>query len=417
MASEKEIPKESGIDNSVAVLREGYLYGTNRAQAFQSDLFKTRLLGQEAICIRGEEAAELFYDNEKFKRAGAAPKRVVKTLFGKGGVQALDGEAHHHRKAMFMSLMSKETLKDIRAIASKQWELAAQRWQNQSKVVLYEEAQEVMCRTAFEWAGIPLEEEEVKDKAEWFRAMIEAPAAIGPAHWKGRRNRGKAESWVKELVEDVRTGKRQAAEGKTLHTMSFHRELNGEWMDAQTAAVEIINILRPIVAISIYICFTALAVHQHPQEREKLGSDEEKLQHFVQEVRRFYPFFPFVPARPIKDFTWNGYPFKKGTLVLLDLYGTNHHPQLWDNPEQFRPDRFATWNKSPFAFIPQGGGDRNTGHRCAGEWITIEIMKESLDFLVNRIDYTVPEQDLRFRFNEMPALPHSQFVMTNVRFQ
>ncbi|SPT80872.1 fatty acid alpha hydroxylase, cytochrome P450 [Niallia circulans] len=243
MASEKEIPKESGIDNSVAVLREGYLYGTNRAQAFQSDLFKTRLLGQEAICIRGEEAAELFYDNEKFKRAGAAPKRVVKTLFGKGGVQALDGEAHHHRKAMFMSLMSKETLKDIRAIASKQWELAAQRWQNQSKVVLYEEAQEVMCRTAFEWAGIPLEEEEVKDKAEWFRAMIEAPAAIGPAHWKGRRNRGKAESWVKELVEDVRTGKRQAAEGKTLHTMSFHRELNGEWMDAQTAAVEIINIL------------------------------------------------------------------------------------------------------------------------------------------------------------------------------
>jgi len=64
------------------LLKEGYLFVTNRADAFRSDLFETRLLGERAVCMRGEETAELFYDNGKFKRHGAAPKRVLKTLLG-----------------------------------------------------------------------------------------------------------------------------------------------------------------------------------------------------------------------------------------------------------------------------------------------------------------------------------------------
>src|SRR5699024_11932535 len=37
-------------------------------------------------------------------------------------------------------------------------------------------------------------------------------------------------------------------------------------------------------------------------------------------------------ARVKSDFTWKGYQFKKETLTLLDLYGTNHDPEIWDNP-------------------------------------------------------------------------------------
>jgi hypothetical protein len=51
---------------------------------------------------------------------------------------------------------------------------------------------------------------------------------------------------------------------------------------------------------------------------------------FVQEVRRFYPFFPFVAAVVKKDFTWKGFEFKEGTLTFLDLYGTNHDPEVWE---------------------------------------------------------------------------------------
>jgi len=412
----KWIPKEQGIDHSLSVLREGYLFITNRTIGFQSDIFETRLLGERAICMRGEEAAKLFYDPDKFVRAGAAPKRVLKTLFGEGGVQTLDDNEHHHRKAMFMSLMNKEALHQMRMITRKQWELAGNRWESADQIEIYKEAQEVLCRVACEWAAVPLPESEVAEKTGWFAAMIEATAAFGFKHRKGRNTREQAEEWIQKLVADVRNGALKPPEGSALHTMSWHRDLTGELLDEKTAAVEIINILRPIVAVAIYVCFTALAVIQQPDERKKLmASDEHLLKNFVQEVRRFYPFFPFVPARVRKDFNWQGYSFEQGVLTLLDLYGTNHHPGIWEQPELFRPDRFTDWNGSPFNFIPQGGGDHDMGHRCAGEWITLEIMKESLDFLANKISYEVPVQDVSFSFQKMPSLPHSRIIIQKVR--
>lgn len=55
------------------------------------------------------------------------------------------------------------------------------------------------------------------------------------------------------------------------------------------------------------------------------------------------------------------------------------------------------------------------GHRCAGEWVTIEMMKVSLDFLVNRMEYDLPEQDLSYSMVNMPSIPHDKIVMKNVR--
>lgn len=100
---------------------------------------------------------------------------------------------------------------------------------------------------------------------------------------------------------------------------------------------------------------------------------------------------------------------------MLDLYGTNHDPEIWDNPDEFSPDRFAEWEGSPFSFIPQGGGDYFMGHRCAGEWVTIEVMKVSLDYLANRMNYEVPDQDLSFSMVSIPSIPHSKVVIKNVK--
>lgn len=80
--SVNHMPREKGIDNSLDLLKEGYTYITNRNQNLDSDVFQTRLLGQKAICMVGKEAAEIFYDTEKFKRKNAAPNRLIQTLFG-----------------------------------------------------------------------------------------------------------------------------------------------------------------------------------------------------------------------------------------------------------------------------------------------------------------------------------------------
>ncbi|MCI3197314.1 cytochrome P450 [Bacillus sp. HU-1818] len=416
MSMDKQVPHDKALDNSLAMMREGYLFIKNRVDRYQSDLFETRLLGQKAICMSGEEAAKVFYDPERMKRNGALPKRLLKTLFGVDAIQTMDGDAHTHRKLLFMSLMTPPHQKRLAELAMEQWLAALSKWEGAEKVELFEEAKNVLCKIACQWAGVPLEESEVKERADDFSAMVDAFGAVGPRHWKGRRARPRAEEWIRDIIENVRAGKTEAEKGTALYEMAFHTELNGSRLDTQMAAVELINVLRPIVAISTFITFSALALHNHPEYKEKLKSGNgDDLEMFVQEVRRFYPFGPFLGAQVRNDFVWNQCEFKEGMLVLLDLYGTNHDARLWEDPNEFRPERFRDRKEQLFDLIPQGGGDPAKGHRCPGEGITIEVMKVTLDFLVNRIAYEVPEQDLSYSLVRMPSLPESGFVMSRIR--
>ena len=96
---------------------------------------------------------------------------------------------------------------------------------------------------------------------------------------------------------------------------------------------------------------------------------------------------------------------------MLDLYGTNHHPDLWEKPDEFNPDRFKNWKKSPFDFIPQGGGDYDKGHRCAGEWATVKVMQVFVELLAKELEYEVCDQDLTYSMVRIPTYPESGFRM------
>lgn len=409
------IPKDKGIDHTWKVLHEGYTYILDQSERFDSNIFETKLLGEKVICLLGEQAAELFYDQEKFRRQDAAPKHVKKTLFGKGGVQGLDGANHHHRKRLFMNQMNPSSLEEVQQLMRTEWEKAAVRWEEMEEVVLYEEAKKVLTRVAFQWTGMPLQEKDVDEWATELGDMYESATRVGPKNWKARQSRSKAEEWVEELVEQVRNHQFQPPEDRALYQFSFHKDLNGNLLDKHTVAVELLNLVRPIVAISVYLDFVALALHEFPEEVKKLNSgDKEKLRAFIQEVRRYYPFFPFAAARADRDFIWNDVEFREGTLTLLDLYGTNHHPDQWTNPETFNPARFYNWEASPFDFIPQGGGEFDIGHRCAGEWMTIDLLTTSLHYFVQNIRYDMPEQNLNYSMNDIPSLPKSRIKWTNV---
>lgn len=409
------ITREKGMDNTHRLLMEGFHYIPERRRKFQSNIFQTRLLGQKVICIGGEEAAEVFYDEGKFKRKGAAPNRVKETLFGKKGVQGMDDTPHRHRKQLFISLMTSERLRELREITRWQWQVARNNWQKKREMSLFHESEKLMCRVACEWAGVPLFASELNQRTRDLAAMIDAFGAIGPRHWKGRTARNRSEKWARSLVQQVREGKRSPREGTALNAIAWHRDLNGKLLSLQTAAVELLNILRPITAIGRYVTFGALAMHDFPETSEKLRSGDETYNRmFVQELRRYYPFGPFLGAKVRHNFNWSGHHFNKGTLVLLDVYGTNHDLDLWENPDEFRPERFKEWGGSPFDFIPQGGGDYDMGHRCAGEWVTVDVMQVSLEYLANHIDYEVPKQHLHYSMVRMPTLPKSRFMISRV---
>jgi fatty-acid peroxygenase len=410
----KQIPKDKSLDIGLVFMQEGYPSIKNRVERYPDGVFQTHLLLQNVICMSGKEAAKIFYDTDRFQRCKATPKRVQKTLFGLNAIQTMDGKSHIHRKHLFLSLVTPHHQKRLTSLIFDQWMASIPKWEEAKEIVLFDEAKYILCRAALIWANVPYEESEINERADDFGAMIDSFGAVGPRYWKGRKARIKTERWLIKVIEDVRTGKLKPEEGSALQAISFYKELNGSQLDAQIAAVELINVLRPIVAIATYIIFMALALHENPRYANQLQRDSEK-EAFAQEVRRFYPFTPFIGARVREDFIWNQYQFTKGTLVLLDAYGMNHDADIWENPYDFQPSRFKIWEGNSFEFIPQGGGDPATGHRCPGEGITVEVMKTTLDFLINKIRYEVPEQNLSYSLSRIPTLPQSGFVMQNIR--
>jgi len=412
----REIPSDRGVDSTLQLLLEGYRFITHRCERLQSNIFQTRLLFKKTICLRGEDAAKVFYDNERFCRKNAAPKRVQKTLLGEGGVQGLDGETHRQRKQVFMSLMTPENMAHLTELTRQQWQIAAQQWEKRDRVVLLDAAHEVLCRAVCAWAGVPLPEAEVSQRTKDLAAMIDGAGGIGFRYLRARWGRQQAEKWVKSLLEQIRSHELEVAENSAAYAFAWYHIPTGQLLDQHAAAVDLLNVLRPVVAIARYVTFAALALHQHPEYHQKLKENTDCQGLFTQEVRRFYPFFPFAAARVKRPFDWHDYHFPEGIQVLLDLYGTNHDPQIWENPEEFQPERFREWNGSSYNFIPQGGGDFNINHRCAGEWITIEIVKMTLDFLVNSIQYNVPPQDLEINLSRFPTMPKSGFIINNVKY-
>jgi fatty-acid peroxygenase len=246
-------------------------------------------------------------------------------------------------------------------------------------------------------------------------AMVDGFAAVGPRYMRARRARRSAERWARRLIADVRTGSLVMEDGAGLAVVAGYRE-SGTLLDERTAAVELLNLLRPITAIAWWAVDCAHALHTHPSWREMLSAgDEHHLEAFAQEVRRHYPFTPAVGARARRDIAFAGHILEEGSLVILDVPGTEHDPRLWPTPGAFRPERFLDGAPDPYAFLPQGGGDPRSDHRCAGDAITVEGMKATLAFLAASVVYDVPPQDLGIPLVRIPTGPRSGLVIRDVR--
>ncbi len=410
------IPHNTRRDSTLALLSEGYTFISTRCRHYRSDLFETRLMLQRAICMTGEEAVQVFYEPDRFTRRGALPLTALLLLQDLGSVALLDGEAHRHRKRMFLSLMTPEATGRLSDLMADHWRTVVGTWVGRETVKLDDGVQEILCRAVCQWAGVPLPEAEAKQRTREFGSMFEGAGSVGPRLVRGMLLRSRTERWIRSIIEQIRVGTLTVPEGSAAHVVAWHRDPDGELLNPAAAAVELINVLRPTVAVARFVTFAALALHEHPVWRDRFqDGDDTDLEPFVQEVRRFYPFFPFVGGRALRAFDWRGHHFARGTWVLLDLYGTDHDERIWGDPEVFRPERFRGWDGSAFQLIPQGGGDYHTGHRCPGERPTIELMKRAVRLLSTEMRYDVPEQDLGIDLSRMPAIPTSRFVISNVR--
>lgn len=400
-------------DSSLALLAKGYTWLPDRRRRTAAPLVRTRLMGQHAVALHGPDAVRFFYDERHVERATALPGPVLSTLFGHGAVHTLDGRDHRVRKDMFLSLLTgAEAVAGLVDRVGLVWDEAVPSWSGR-RVVLFDEAGRVLTRGVCHWAGIPLDD--AVPVARDMVAMVDGFATAGPRHWRARRARARREAWLGQLVEDVRAGLVTAPAGSALDVVTRHRDADGQFLDPHTAAVELLNVIRPTVAVAWFVAYAGHALHRRPGMRERLrGDDLSYAVAFAHELRRFYPFAPFVGGRAVTDLEWRGEPIPSGTMILLDLFGQNHDPAVHDDPYTFEPRRFLQRPPARDELIPQGGGDRAAGHRCPGEDVTVALLRDLAPRLA-RLEYDVPEQDLRIPLNRMPTRVRSGFVIEGVR--
>ena len=404
--------KRPAFESSLAFLREGYTFISARCDALGADLFPTRIAGRPVVCVRGGDAARMFYEGDRFTRQGALPPTVVHLLQDKGSVQTLDGAAHHHRKALFTSMMSPGSVASLTSIFERHWKKRFDGTEDQA-VHLHSQARLVLTAAACEWAtGQELSEPQLRQRAAEFGLMVDKAGTFGPSNWWAQLRRRSTERWARGIIAEIRSGGRPAAEETPAALIARHRSADGTLLPLPAAGVELLNVIRPIVAVDRFITFAGAALIEHPQWRRRFAAGEslEDLEPFAQEVRRYYPFFPAVGGVARKEFTWRDHSFRPGTWVLLDLYGTNHDPSVWADPEAFIPERFRSWEADPNTLVPQGGGYVETGHRCPGEDITLALVKAAVPMLAGS-GRSVPSQDLTVPLTRMPSLPRSGILL------
>ncbi|WP_189863765.1 cytochrome P450 [Streptomyces poonensis] len=405
-------------DRTLFALAEGYAWLPNRMRESRDHVVRTRLLGRPAVAVRGPGAVRFFYDEGHVRRHDALPEPVVGTLFGHGAVHTLDGAWHRARKELFLPLLDTDHVTGLVDEVTAAWDEAVRDWRERSRtapVVLFDEASVVLTRGVCRWAGIPLAAGEAEPLARDLVAMVDGFATAGPRHWRARRARGRQEERFARLVREVRSGEVEAAGDRVLGRVSRHRDGSGGVLEPGTAAVELLNVIRPTVAVSWFLAFTAHALELRPESRKRLRTgDAAYATAFAHEVRRFYPFAPFLGGRAVTDLTWRGEPIPAGGLVVLDVYGQNHDEELWGDPYTFRPERFIERPAGRDELIPQGGGDPWAGHRCPGENLTVGLL-EALAIRLASLGYSVPAQDLTIPLRRVPTRPRSGFAVTEVR--
>lgn len=401
------IPALPGIDSTVQLLANGYLFGERGFDRVQGDAFHTRLLGRRVTVLRGLEAVRFFYEGGRFDRShGSVPRSAVHLLQDEGSVQTLEGSQHAERKILFLGLLgSEEARQELLEAVNREWIQAATGSAGVPQPML-EFTTGVLARAVQRWMGIAPESVSSLSAGE-LASMVNNAGAAGVPNWAARARRVASERKARELIRGARQS--QLASGR-LRDLAFFEE-GGTRLPEEVAAIELLNILRPTVAVARYLTFAALAVYRNPRAHQMATGTDLERRSVAEEVRRFFPFFPVIGGKATRDLEWQGAPIREGSWVMVDLYGTDHHSALWESPRRFMPERHLNPVRAR-SIVAQGTGDLSTTHHCPGQSLTSDLIALGLQLLTRGPAYAVPPQDFRVSLRRLPTAPQDGFVVS-----
>jgi cytochrome P450 len=188
---------------------------------------------------------------------------------------------------------------------------------------------------------------------------------------------------------------------------------NGRSMNDEQLRDEIITLfLAGHETTALALTWTLYLLSQHPDIEARVRSEIDQTlagriptladlpglaytRRVLDEGIRLYPPAWIFERKALADDEIGGYLIPAGTTLALTPYATHRHPQFWDNPEMFDPDRFIPERveaRPRYAYFPFGGGPR----MCIGNSFALQEMQLVLPMLLQCYQFELePGREVR----------------------
>ena len=201
----------------------------------------------------------------------------------------------------------------------------------------------------------------------WFHASGKLKSAL--------QLTAEARGILRKLIDDRKLSNKK--EGDLLDMLLDARYEDGSAMEEDQLIDEILILFTAgHETTSNALTFTCELLARHPEVQEKILSEvknapskNENLMEYMQacsytkqvveESMRLYPPAYFIDRVNIEEDEFNGMKIPKGTNLLFSLHEIHIHPNFWEEPEAFKPERFSEGSKKYSShYYPFGAGPR-----------------------------------------------------------
>uniref|UniRef100_A0A3Q0SDR9 unspecific monooxygenase n=1 Tax=Amphilophus citrinellus TaxID=61819 RepID=A0A3Q0SDR9_AMPCI len=113
----------------------------------------------------------------------------------------------------------------------------------------------------------------------------------------------------------------------------------------------------------------------------------EYLDCVINESLRLYPIASRLERVAKASVEINGFVIPKDMVVMVPTWPLHRDPEIWPEPEKFKPERFSKENKetiNPYTYMPFGAGPRN----CIGMRFALILMKLAIVEILQRYSFS-----------------------------
>jgi cytochrome P450 family 135 len=366
------------------------------------DVFTVRLLvfGTGVYVADPEEIRSMFTGDQSDLLAGEA-NAPLSVVLGEKSVLVLDGPEHLRQRKLLLPPFQGSHVKAFREVIREVAEAEVGRWREGDEFPARERMRaltfEVICRAVF---GVtePARVERLRSallRVVDLGAFMLVPerlrqfrvGRLGPGAFFERRITA-ADALLYEEIERRRGEADLDDRTDVLSLLLRARDEEGNPMSDVELRDELFTMLaagHETTATGLAFAFELLL--RHPAAlgrlRDELASGEDAyLEAVCTETLRVRPVIDAAERKLIKPRTVGGYELPAGIRVYPGIALVHRRPDLYPEPERFRPERFLDGRVESYAWLPFGGGIR----RCIGAALAQAEMAEVLRVVCERVE-------------------------------